>query len=479
MKKLIIYIFAIATICVSCDDYLSLQPKNVLTSQSIEDVKTMAGKHMRTLETGKFSQYSPFAVRGFYNNEFLWYFEDALDFSGLNSFTKDRIEEKEFRWKNNFNEESVWSGLYASIGDFNLYYYELERLNEETDEVKRVKAEVLFSRAFYYLRLVQFFCPYRTNQYESNIEKYGLPVLKQVDDLVDKFLPERLSQKETFEWILQDLTKLEELNIEPDAWNILYNKRAMYGLMAEFYWWRAASPAKEEGDWGKARDYALLSIDGTSLATGTNGIQAIFNPNAISASSAVQVVTPATANINSYRSFFQDFFNTIVIANNEYALYDAEDYRRDLFINPGTKKIHKYDNADVAKKHITNLWRVAEMYLIIAESYEQEGDDTNAKKYLNDFKRSRINNYTSYAGSDIMDEIIRERKKEFLCEAGYRWRDMKRYGATAQRTTSKGEVLNLLENDYRYSFIIPSITELQVNPNNFQNPGWDEQAGEE
>jgi hypothetical protein len=478
MKKLILYLFVIAFTCFSCDDYLSLQPKNVLTVQSIDDVKTLVGKHMKTLETGKYGGYSPFAVRGFYDNAFLWYFEDQLDFSGLNPYALERIEKNEFRWRHNSIEESVWSGLYGSIGDFNLFYHELELLEEETDEVKRVKAEVLLSRAFYYLRLVQFFCPYRANEYESDIEKYGLPILQHVNDLVDEYYPKRLNQQETFDWILQDLKKLEELNVESNSWNILYNKRAMYGLMAEFYWWRAASPAKESDDWKKAREYALLSIGNTDLATGVAEVQAIFDPNTISASSAIQVVTPS-ARYSYYSSFFQDYYSTIVVDGDLYATYVAEDYRRDVFINPSTKKIQKYDKADQVQKHITGLWRVGEMYLIIAESYVQEGDAANAKKYLDDFKRSRINNYTSYSGSDIMDEIIRERNKEFLCEAGYRWRDMKRYGLTAKRITSKGEELNLLENDYRYSFIIPSISELQVNPNNFQNPGWDQQANEE
>ncbi|MCT4602248.1 MAG: RagB/SusD family nutrient uptake outer membrane protein [Marinifilum sp.] len=477
MKKIFVLIIAISSLMISCDDFLDLPPKNVITVQSEKDIKILVGSYLRKMELNQTYDFSyrlfrPSGPSHWGSNQMFREFEDNLDFSGLFFLFIEAFEEREFRWKSTALEHKLWNDLYNYIGDFNLYLYEIDNLGEVSEEMKAIKAEVLMNRALTYFRLAQYFCPYREGEYTKDPEKYGLPMITSIENLSEEFYPNRLSQKETYEFILNDLKDIEELNIEPTDFNFIYNKRAMYGLMAEFYMWRAESPVKEANDWIMARECAEKSIAGNSLINSAGELKALFNPNAQSGSSALRLNLPNGKDL-SYGAFYNDFWNKIVVYDEVYNLYTDKDIRRDFYINAITRKVEKFNLADAAEKTNQSMWRVAEMHLIIAESYARQGDVDNARKYLNDFKKSRIEDFASYDGNDILDEIITERRKEFLCESNYRWYDMKRNGITYSRTSSKGEVVSLTPGDYRYSFIIPSKGELEENPNNFQNPGWD------
>lgn len=105
----------------------------------------------------------------------------------------DSYEETNKRWLSSSWENTIWVSLYGDIGDFNLYIYELERLNDGSEEAKRIEAEVRFCRAVSYFRLLQLFYPYRANEFASDLERYGLPVLEKEKDLQDQYFPVRRS----------------------------------------------------------------------------------------------------------------------------------------------------------------------------------------------------------------------------------------------------------------------------------------------
>ena len=65
------------------------------------------------------------------------------------------------------------------------------------------------------------------------------------------------------------------------------------------------------------------------------------------------------------------------------------------------------------------------MYLICAEANTRL-NRPKGKELLETFKKSRITGFTTYNGNDVLDEIIRERRKEFCGEYDMRWLDMKR-----------------------------------------------------
>ena len=130
------------------------------------------------------------------------------------------------------------------------------------------------------------------------------------------------------------------------------------------------------------------------------------------------------------------------------------------------------------------MFRIAEMYLIAAEAYAQDGDITNAAYYLNELKRNRIAGYTdqTFASKDvIMQEIMDERTREMVGE-GTRMFDIKRWHIAVERGVAQQEDLCLLPgatttdlvrpaNSDRMTWPIPQ-NEIDLTDKIVQNPGY-------
>lgn len=477
MKRKLYTLFVVLAISMftfnSCDKYLTIQPSNVIVPRSLQDVKMMVGKYLRSMQNGDIQSFCLYRTGGYANSQDLFQFEDDFNYDGMFFLLYDLYEQKGKRWLNSDWEQTIWNALYQNIGDFNLYIYELERIQDNSDEAKKIEAEVRMCRAISYFRLIQLFCPYRANEFAADPERYGLPVLEKEEDLQDKYFPERRSQQSTYQFVLDELAKIEALDVEAGDWNLFYNRRALYGLLAEIHFWKAESPAKAADDWEKVRTYATKAIDGNRMAQTPQEIESMFNPLGVSPSPALSVnVVPDYGGY--YSDVFADDWSPVTVEDAVIGLYSDDDYRKALWIDPATKYLIKYEQADEADFNISVLWRVEEMNLMIAESWVHAGDEKQARDYLDKVRAVRMPVPPAY--TDVMQEIKDERRREFLGESYCRWKDMKRYGLSLVRYTRKdNQKLELKPNDYRYTFIIPAETELQQNPNNFQNPGWNNQ----
>ena len=122
---------------------------------------------------------------------------------------------------------------------------------------------------------------------------------------------------------------------------------------------------------------------------------------------------------------------------------------------------------------IIMLLRSADIQLIKAEALCRLGREGEAREALDFFKQGRYLDVPgSYTESNLLNEILKERKLEFYHEGDYWWLDMKRTGTRVERVVN-GTLYILEPNDFRYSFPIPQ-SEMEVNKNMVQNPGWDE-----
>lgn len=469
MKNIKILFVAMLMLFSSCDKYLAIQPANILVPQNIADIKKMVGNYLYSMYNGEIQYFCLYRCMGYANFQSMFQLEDDINYENMFFLFYGTYEESEKRWISTDWENSIWNSLYSDIGDFNLYIYELEKLNDNSVDAKQVEAEVRMCRAISYFRLLQLFCPYRVNEFASDPERFGLPILEKEQDLANNFYPKRLSQKETYDFILKDLKIIESLDVQSNNWNMFYNKRALNGLLSEIYHWRAESPAKEANDWELAKDYAEKSIANNSMAKSELEIMNMFNPLSNSNSPAL-IITVVPDYGGEYSSVFEDDWYNVSAEDALYNLYSDDDYRKKLYFDDN-QRIIKYKLADEGERNIAIFWRVEEQYLVIAEAYHKMGNDNKAREYLNELKSNRmsvVNNYT-----DVLDEIKKERRKELFGEPMTRWKDMKRYGVEITRYERKtGAPLKLEANDYKYTFVIPVSTELQQNPNNFQNPGW-------
>ena len=80
---------------------------------------------------------------------------------------------------------------------------------------------------------------------------------------------------------------------------------------------------------------------------------------------------------------------------------------------------NKYSNsANQVDKDDIKIIRYAEVLLTLAESYNRNGDDADAKKYLNQLVEMRDPSFKGYTdtGAVLLADIINERRKELAFE---------------------------------------------------------------
>ena len=78
------------------------------------------------------------------------------------------------------------------------------------------------------------------------------------------------------------------------------------------------------------------------------------------------------------------------------------------------------------------IFRIAEMYLIVAESAYETGNESDALKYINALKVSRGLDEISLSGTALRDAIREERTRELAYE-GFRLWDLRRWGLPVER----------------------------------------------
>lgn len=91
-----------------------------------------------------------------------------------------------------------------------------------------------------------------------------------------------------------------------------------------------------------------------------------------------------------------------------------------------------------------------ELYLILAESYLEEGDSALALGYLNTLRNAR--GLDDYQGADLAKEILDERRRELAFE-GFRFTDLKRL----QLGFTRPDGSSLSVNDPRFALPIPQL----------------------
>ena len=131
---------------------------------------------------------------------------------------------------------------------------------------------------------------------------------------------------------------------------------------------------------------------------------------------------------------------------------------------------YKYQNRSYSPiTEFEVMFRLAEQYLIRAEAEAQLGDLNSAAADLNIIRnRAGLPNTTAAAQSTLLTAIASERQVELFCEWGHRWLDLKRTGQA-------NAVLGLEKAPYWNPTVILypiPLSELQLNPNLVQNPGY-------
>ena len=385
---------------------------------------------------------------------------------------------------------NIWYNSYRAIKNANLVIN--SGIAISNDNISQMMSEAYAVRALVYFDLVRNFA----KPYTADPNAAGVPIVTAFDQSAQ---PARKTVKEVYAQVLADIAKANSLAKFNQGATLTFtstktrtinssfmSKYAIQALAARVY--------QNMGDWANAKTAALDVVNNSGFSLVPNGslvsywkganpitskVETIFEVtsdanNSVSDGTLANIYVPK-ANGGSYGDILatQDFYNS----------YSATDVRRQL-LSPSTRSgqlgtayyVTKYPidiNVDDVK-----ILRYADVLLILAEAYYNTGDPTNANLYLNMVAKSRDLSFAGYAstGTQILEDILNERAKEFAFE-GYRFWDLYRLqrtfvkpqgqdasNAINQSITVTPATLNLI-------FPIPN-DEIVLNPNITQNSGY-------
>ena len=489
MKKYIILILFLGLGFTSCEDFLNLIPKNQKVVTTVEDVRV----EMLSYWSAHTYDSTPVLSYGSASNLSLPLYNDVnvhLCIYGDNLFLDEfnrhsDITEKvmaHFRidrdWKGLGLASAMWSSVYCSIGFMNSIIDDLTLMNPTKEEYETIGGEARMVRAWCLFKLMQFFCPY-------DMDEYGVPL--NLDSQNTEPQPRR-TLTELYDFIESELKEISTFTTVPEAWNFFCHPTFIHSFMAEMYMYRAMSAAAKEDDWENAEYYSGLLIENYNIESTSGVLASMFSSANVQYTTkhsycALRLATKRFCGIGGQFTSIWGLNNAQQPSPELWNLYAENDIRREAWF------VQKEDEGVMrvfVSKPEVSLWgpaadvlvlyRKAEMYLINCEAKCRQGRSDEAAEMLYAFREKGIPGYNEPIGEDVLDEILKERRRELCFEYGSRWLDMKRFGLTCARTYIDDKTSEIVEDvltgdDYRYTLPIP--VDIEIDYNNIpQNPGW-------
>lgn len=364
---------------------------------------------------------------------------------------------------------SYWSDAYNAILKAN----NIINAPINSDDVKQGKGEAYAIRALVYFNLVRTFA----KPYSDDPNSPGVPIVLTFNK---DALPKRNTVAEVYTQILADLTQATTLMTSYNG-SGTFSKYAALALQAKVN----LSKGDYQNAYTEAKD--VITNSGFTLVSKGDlpGYWAAVTPHdpSVKVETLFEVVSDAINN-NSTDELSSMFvqggssYGDLLATKSLYDLYSATDVRKSLIIVGARQKIGGENPAYVVNKYAATVGdyndkkviRLSEVYLIAAEAANKLGNDGDALVNLNTLIAQRDPSliYAS-AGAQLFSDIILERRKELAFE-GDRFYDLNRLKQDVIRTPEY-QTGNISYSDTRRISPIPQ-SELNVNPNIVQNPGY-------
>lgn len=470
-------IIILLSLGISCEKYLEVEPTNVLAVKTYDDVKALMGSYLKSFVTMSHSLNG--TTIPYKNNTakmVFQFYSDDLDYERYLSNPYGRNNRGLFNNSLNWQEPTsagiIWKEYYKNIGFFNTIMTELDRLKGiSQDEYNLIAGEAKVLRAQYLFKLMQYFAPYQ-------VADLGLPVNLDAE-AVGSYNSNRKTQAETYDIIIAELNEVLNYGTSPkEGYSIYYDKKIINAILAKVYHYKGGSAAGVNGDYDLAIAHAKKAMEGRQLEGLDN-----YDPMSSTTGRGFYKDQPSALMVHVYSASSRGLQSIIGIPDfgastmqystqQLYDLYDEKDVRKDYFFN-NIKGIIKFEHPSSYGLDMNFLFRIAELHLIIAESYSHKGDVVEAKNWYETFMKNRVWDY-QYQGEDVLSSIMAERRKEFCFEDDMRWLDLTRTQKGWERKAldkTDNSMYTLTDGDYRFCFPIPLEEELQYNKIK-QNPGW-------
>lgn len=383
--------------------------------------------------------------------------------------------------------EAVYAALYRIIGRCNFYLDKVDGLRASLTDDAEIQyldyytGEVYCARALAYSELIKCFC----KAYDPATAETELGVV-----LADSYSGEkpakRASLKESYEFVINDLKKAEEmLDEENDGYDAPYFTNASAHAIH-------ARTALYMQDWDAAVEHAtvLVESDAFALASARSYVTAdqtylqYMWTNDASFEGIWRIGYTATSYGAAQGSVFLNFTTDYTYYYPDYVpaqwvlnLYSSGDMRYNAyFANAQTGYPHQlvwpllikyYGNEALMQNMIYHVnmpkpLRLAEQYLIRAEAYCRKGNYSAASADLTALREARFSTGGSISvnAGNWQETISDERVRELYME-GFRLHDLKRWGKGFERTPqsqsqSEGSSLKIEADNPLFVWPIPN-----------------------
>lgn len=397
----------------------------------------------------------------------------------------------------NAEVESVYASLYSIISNCNFFLERIEDvIKKQTDDsritiLEQYTGEVYTIRALCYSELLKIFCEaYNPATADSDL---GVVLRKGFSDSERSV---RASMKESYEFVLSDLKKAEEI-LDP-AYD-QYSSYYMTNAVAHALHARVALYMQE---WDEAIEHATAVIDHENGMYSLSAANQAYTSNMtffdymwnydLATETIWQVGFTTTSMGGALGQVFLNFNNDYTYYYPDYVpaewvlnLYTSGDMRyNSYFATLPTGYDHAltwpllikyYGNQEFIGYYIYHVsmpkpFRLAEQYLIRAEAHcrKTNPDFSAATTDINTLRASRFSaggGSISLSESNYIEELANERVRELYME-GHRLQDIKRWGKlyrngegftrTPQNNTlAEGSSISVKANDVRLVWPIP------------------------
>lgn len=360
----------------------------------------------------------------------------------------------------------IWTGIYAAIKNANVV---INADIPSTPVSDQLRGEALTVRALSYFDLVRWFA----KPYSVDPDADGVPIILEFDQNA-KLARSKVS--EVYTQILADLTQAFSL-MNGNKSSAVVTKFVARALQAKVYLYK--------GDWQNARDAALDVVNNSGYSIVSAAGFAAYWKNATPVTNKGETMFEIgldAANNNQTTSlaymYEQIGYGDLLVTDTLYNLHTATDVRRGLII-AGTRSnqsvwiLNKYSNTNSVDKDDVKVLRFSDVVLILAEAYYRLNDEDNARTYLNMLATNRDPGLVPYTstGTDLLDDIVDERRKELLGE-GDRFQDLQRLNRVIDRGPQYPVAARTIAADNAKRIQpIPQV-ERDANPNISQNGGY-------
>lgn len=482
--------FSLSVSLSGCKDFLTMTPRGEKVVRTAEDYRDILGSFLKLMSTPDCQQFGllfgvdNFAIPNFNVSRMLSIYSMEMQ---LNDDPGSRYYDQKSNAYNSqghdylswlSSNDYIWDQYYSMLGPLNLIISDIDNMIITDPNVRNmVVGEALVWRAYGYYKLMQYYSPYKDN-------KLGIPMFLDPTNDAGNAMPPRETQQAVFRQIISDLKTasglLEKTATQP--YNFAYRKDFINAFLADVYWYKADSGAKEESDWSNALSYAEQAMKGRKLMDSAEKLADIFD---ISTAKVKRIfendefyIRIADGFNKQKMDFLSSYYGEVTngyIEPEFIALYTDDDLRKEVYIS-SEGKLRKYNLLSAPSYEggfgVLMPFRLANAYLIYAEAAVHTGQSEKARQVLQQFidARYKSTHPAPTSADQLLAEIQLERKKEFLAEIDATWIYMKRYQMEAKRFVS-GREYSLSGDDFRYSFPIPRV-EMQKNKSMIQNPGW-------